>query len=369
MTTERHLVLDGAPYSRGVEHGERLSDEIRTNLDVYRAQYEYRGVDLDDARADANRFVSIIERDAPDYLEEMRGIADGADLDLVDVTLLNVRYEVMYSAYSEEAAELATGADGDLTDGCTSFGVQPRRTADGRTYLGENWDWKPDVETVVIEQRHDDGPAVLAVTEAGIVGYKMGLNEAGIGLVINGLVTPNDGENPFRKPFHVRSKEILDAARFEDAIRPIVETDRACSANFLLGHADGELIDFEAAPEVVNYLYPEDGLLTHANHFEDRRRVESTNERRSPSTLYRARRLRRLIESAGDVTVDDLESALADHFGRPASICRHADTSAEPLARSRTNLGLVLDLERGSLSVTDGPPCEREFERYSLHGT
>ena len=27
------------------------------------------------------------------------------------------------------------------TDGCTTFGVLPEATADGKTWLGQNWDW------------------------------------------------------------------------------------------------------------------------------------------------------------------------------------------------------------------------------------
>jgi len=46
----------------------------------------------------------------------------------------------------------------------------------------------------------DNGPNHLRVTEAGIVGAKMGVNEHGIGLAVNGLVTPDDGESPSGSP-------------------------------------------------------------------------------------------------------------------------------------------------------------------------
>lgn len=366
MTLSR-LTVGGAPYERGYAHGEQLAAEIRTNIDVYDAQYEYRGVDRDAARDDATRFVSLIEDLNEAYAAEMRGIADGSDLDLCEVALLNVRYEVMYSAYSDEAEELATAPDrGDLTDGCTSFGVLPSHTADGHTYVGENWDWKPDLELAVVQGRPDEGPAYLGLTEAGIVSAKIGLNEHGVGLAINGLVTDADGDDPFRKPFHVRCAEILGASHFDDALRPVLTTDRPCSANFLLGHADGELLNVEAAPSTANYLYPDDGIITHANHFEVRTHALSTNERRSPNTLFRGERLRRALETASPIEFDDLATGLSDHFSRPMSICRHEDEMVEPVARSRTNASVVLDLTDRVMYVTDGPPCESDYERVAL---
>ena len=34
-------------------------------------------------------------------------------------------------------------------DGCTSFGIGPEASADGHTYVGQNWDWIPAVEAFV----------------------------------------------------------------------------------------------------------------------------------------------------------------------------------------------------------------------------
>lgn len=118
-----------------------------------------------------------------------------------------------------------------------------------------------------------DGPNFVTLTEAGIVTGRKGVNETSIGFVANGLVTPEDVQNPYRKPYVVRYREILEVERLDKAIEPFIATDRVCSTNFLVGCASGEMINIEIAPEVANYLYPQDGLLTHANHFEDRSEV------------------------------------------------------------------------------------------------
>jgi len=212
----------------------------------------------------------------------MAGVADGSGIPVEDVAPVNVRYEVTYNAYTdderggdEDAGDEHGGGEGEPTetgtastvDGCTSHGVAPAASAGGHTYVGQNWDWLPAVETFVMDVNREGGPDFLAVTEAGMVGGKFGLNERGIGYAVNGLATPEDGEYPFRKPTHVRGREILGAERFDAAIEPVVATDRPGSCNYLLGHAEGELVDLETAPEVVNDQYPEGGVLAHANHY------------------------------------------------------------------------------------------------------
>lgn len=375
-------VLTGSPVERGRTHGERFADAVASNVELYRERFAHEGVDVDAVREHAAEYVDLIDRERPAYAAEMRGVAEGSGVPLADVAMLNVRWEVIYPAWKDqteaEPGGDATAADegerekrrGDPpVDGCTSFGVAPPATADGRTYVGQNWDWLASVvdNVFLMEVRRDDAPDFLAMTEAGIVGGKVGVNEHGIGLAVNGLISAEDGTNELRIPYHVRFRDVLDADRFDDALRPVVETDRVCSANVLLGHADGEVIDLEAAPDLVNPLYPEEGVLTHSNHFETDA-VESVNERRGPSTLYRGPRLRRLLADAAEEGIEpaDVQAALRDHFGRPASICSHVDESLPEVEHGQTNASFVIDLEGRRLLGQRGPPCRGEYREYAL---
>jgi isopenicillin-N N-acyltransferase-like protein len=384
MTGLPRQVLAGGPHERGVAHGEAFADEIRHNVATYLDVFRARGIDVGEARDLAAAFVPRVRAANAAYAEEMAGVADGSGIPIEEVALVNVRYEVMYNAYTDDEDEDGGGGgDGDggeregseptdagvasTVDGCTSFGVAPEASADGHTYVGQNWDWLPAVETFLMEVRREDGPDFLAVTEAGMVGGKFGLNERGIGYAVNGLATPRDGEHPFRKPTHVRGREVLDAERFDAALEPVVATDRPGSRNYLLGHATGELIDLETAPEVVNYLYPEAGILTHANHFEDRSRVESRLERRSPHSLVRGPRLRRLLErDAGDIDEEVLKAALRDDFCHPKGICRYATDDGDAQGDFHTKVSVVMDLTERRLLLTDGPPRDADYREYRL---
>lgn len=363
------LTLTGGPSERGIAHGEAFADEIAANVEAYLDRFAYYGIDAEDARELAADYRELIDEVAPDYAAEMEAVADGSGVPGDDVALLNARYEVMYAAFSDKAAENADA--GAAADGCTSFGLEPDVTETGHAYVGQTWDWLPTVADNLFVMRLDreDGPNAAAFTEAGIVGGKIGVNEHGIGVALNGLATPEDGDVLDRTPLHVRSRRILDADRFDLAIDPILSEPRVCSSNLLLGHESGQLIDVEAAPETANYLYPEDGVLAHANHFEGGG-VESELEKLGSSTLLRKPRMRRLLCDAADedgVTVEDVQAALADHLNHPSSICSHVEESAPKGERGQTNFAAVLDLsERRMLGAGGGPPCENEYRAYDV---
>jgi isopenicillin-N N-acyltransferase like protein len=194
----------------------------------------------------------------------------------------------------------------------------------------------------------------------------MSVNEHGTGIVVNELVSPDDGNNPLRKPFHVRCREVLEAERFDRALKPFVTLPRVCSANLVIGSANGEIIDLETAPEHVGCLYPQEEIITHANHFETDG-FESYMERQIPDTLYRSRRLRSALEEKhGEHSRTTIEDALQDHFERPASICRHIDEEQPPDERTQTDTSVVIDLSDQTLWATQGPPCEAIYTKYKL---
>jgi isopenicillin-N N-acyltransferase-like protein len=90
-------------------------------------------------------------------------------------------------------------------------------------------------------------------------------------------------------------------------------------------------------------------------------------EKVSPGTLFRASRMRRLLERGGKkIDVAAMTAAMSDHFSMPHSLCRHPD-SRQPEAKQTMTTGAVLiDLESRVMHVADGPPCEFPFIAYSV---
>src|SRR5215510_14846962 len=210
------LTTDGDAHARGLAHGRRFAREIADNVETYLRRFAASGLDRDEAFVEAERWRSAIAAQNPSYGEEMRGIAEGSSQSEATIALLNARYELAFTLFGQEAKQAARQAapqgaiEGALTevgpDGCTTFGLLPDVTADRHTWLGQNWDWLAGVHgrTFVLRARRKDRPSFVCLTEAGIAGGKMGVNECGIGLVENGLASSHEGRNPYQKPFHVR---------------------------------------------------------------------------------------------------------------------------------------------------------------------
>ncbi len=297
---------------------------------------------------------------------------EGSEQSEQSIALLNARYELAFTLFGKDAKAgkveemLAAG-----TDGCTTFGLLPSATADRHAWLGQNWDWLEGVHgrTFVLRVRRKKKPSFVCLTEAGIAGGKMGVNEFGIGLVENGLASSHDGRHPYQKPFHMRCREILDADYFEGALRPIKNAPRTCSANFVVGKGGGDIVNIEASPDYVSYLYPDDGIVTHSNHFLSPGHGESLLEKLAPNTLHRADRMRSLLgQHRGAISFDHMRAAAADHVGAPYGICRHPDLK-QPLAKRTMTVGAVLiDLDARVMHVANGPPCSNEYVAFAVDG-
>jgi isopenicillin-N N-acyltransferase-like protein len=373
------LTTEGDGHACGLAHGRRFAREIADNVATYLARFAASGLDRDAAFAEAATWRKAIATHDPSYSEEMRGIAEGSRQSEEVIALLNARYELAFTLFGQEAKQAARQAappdaiEGALLDvgpdGCTTFGLLPHATADRHTWLGQNWDWLAGVHgrTFVLRVRRKAKPSFACLTEAGIAGGKMGVNECGIGLVENGLASSHDGRNPYRKPFHVRCREVMDAELFDQASRPVTDTPRTCSANFMIGAAGGRIVDLEASPDHVGRLDPEDGIVTHSNHFLTPGHGESLLETIAPNTLHRAERMRRLLErDRGALSFADMRAAAADHSGAPYGICRHPDPT-QPRARRTMTVGAVLiDLEARTMHVADGPPCSNDYVAFSV---
>ena len=341
---------------------------------MYLRRFQEDGrIDHEEIRRRASAYLEVIERENPAYVAEMRGIAEGSHQDILDIVAVNVRYEILYTEFVRVGLERELAAPG--VGGCTSFAVLPSHTSNGHLLIGQNWDWIPEVRGAVVAAQREGLPESLGFTEAGIAGAKIGVNAAGIGLAINGLVTDRDSWARLRKPFHVRCWEVLASRTLKDAVRAVAGTERACSANFVVGVAGAggpEVVDIEAAPDSDYRLAPEDGLLVHANHFvhPDSGGLRQPLADDRPTTFHRYERMTTLLREATrggrKIRVDDVKDMLRDHDARPGSICRHIDETQPPNFRYETVVSAILDVDAREMFIASGTPCTARYRRYRL---
>jgi isopenicillin-N N-acyltransferase-like protein len=360
------VVVSGSPHERGRQYGAQARAQVHRSIEAYAKTFEYyAGWDWARSRQEAMRFVPAIDDFAPSQIDELRGIAAGAEVDLADILAVNIRTEVMYSW------RVSNALDSRPPDECSSFAC----AAPGRhVVVGQNWDWSPfALDTlVVLRVEPDVGPAFVTVVEAGLLA-KLGVNSAGLALMTNALGSSED-VGDVGVPYHVLLRSLLDCADVDQALARIEGSVRASSANYLLADTTGASADVEARPGDSARLHrlarDERGVLLHTNHFvsTDFDAVDYTDLVAS-TTDRRLERFGAMVRDADDVSDLALyERALTDHENAPASISRHPDDALPGPEQSMTVAAALVDLTERRLLVSEGPPCERGFEPVAWPG-
>ena len=324
------IEISGAPRERGRQYGRQAADRIRKGTSHYVAQLKDLSLDRDGIASLVRDYLPVIEAFEPAYIEEMRGIAEGASVPFEDVALLNARTEILKLARPEIRARLTAQED---PDGCTGVVVQPQASQAGRLIHAQNWDWKREcAETaVVLKVRRDDGPDLMTFTEAGALG-RCGFNAVGIAITANYLESDRD----YRQvgvPLALIRRKVLECEHLAIAMRTVYCTQKSAANNMIVSHREGVAIDFECAPDETFPVHPERGLLVHANHFVSPvalGKLKDTGILNTPDSLYRDIRVRELLQPhIGAITLDTVKAALFDDFASPGrSAGRRAAISA-----------------------------------------
>lgn len=361
MTTQHYFPLievSGAPYQRGLSHGTQAKERVLGSVAIYTKSLAKLAFAQSDLRTLLDDFAHEIERFEPSYLEEMRGIADGAGVSLDDILMINARTEIM--AQAARTAERGS-------DECTSVGILPRRSASGRYIQGQNWDNRVDCADTIILLRvlREDGPDLLTFVEAGGLA-RYGLNRAGICLNGNGLSSDRDYSQP-GIPLPLIRRKALEQDHFAKAVQVIYAAPKACSCNLLLGSKLGTAINLECAPDETFVIYPENGLAVHANHWVSDAalaKLKETGVPGSPDSIFRYMRMKELLDGPS-LSTDDLKAAFADTLGTPYSVCRPPRASNKGY-HSSTTATLIMDPEAGFIEVARMPSLGARFARYPI---
>ena len=223
--------LSGSPRERGRTHGQAAADRLRRGIRMYAESLLKNGVDWKELERRAEAMVSAIERFDPAYIEEMRGIAEGAGEPFAGVMLMNARTEMVAAARKQHVEK-------HFPDGCTAAFALPEASADGVLLHGQNWDWRTEcAETgVILRIRRDDGPDILTFTEAGGLA-RSGLNSAGIGLTANALECDRDYQRGAGVPLPFIRRKVLESAYLANAVHTIFSTHKFGSNHMAVSHA------------------------------------------------------------------------------------------------------------------------------------
>jgi len=347
--------VSGTFIEMGRQIGEACRTQVQHSVENARMLIEqsYGQLELSwgGAQIQARKYLPFAEERYPQYVEEMRGIAEGANIGFSDILTLNIM-----EAVTTDALHLTR---------CTSFAVNEERTADGHVLAAHNEDWIPEDEddVYVISACPNDEPPYLAMTYGGLL-PNVGFNAYGIAQLIDS-VYPTDSRIGIPRLFVARA--ILASRRVSGAIGRALVSHRAAGYNHLLVHESGEMYSIEVSARRFEILHGTDGYMVHTNHYlaSNMKEIENDPEELISSRVRYFRALRLLRQSQSH-SIKSLQAIQKDHVNMPNSICNHNSGESQPLDREKTVNSMVIDLMAREMHITWGNPCQNAYHTYHL---
>ena len=363
------MYLEGDPYTRGFCNA-ALADGI---LDLQHQALEEafaRAFPARVLRFLAARVFLGVYRDVPDHLADadrlaILGLSEGRPDPWLHLAPTYGRV-IYYHAIHEISQAMV---DSPMV-ACTTFGATGEHTARGQTLLARNFDFEGgrvfDEHKVVIFVKPRVGYAYAHVAWGGMAGVVSGMNETGLGAVLNAAGSARF-DTKGRPTIFVLRSVLTHAATIDEAVDIVRRADVFISEIFTVADAkSGELAAIEITPDEVRVRRGA-GRISATNHFLDPELGRDEHNRKritQKTTGRRLSRLQELLANAGPLDVPKAIRILRDRAlpGGRAAPLGHRGT-IDPMIAAHS---VVFDLTARTLYVSSSPHTLGEFVRYDF---
>jgi isopenicillin-N N-acyltransferase like protein len=333
----------GSHREVGQQIGRGCQAQIRGMLANLRQDLP-KGITWLEMLRESQRYLEFSRSVYPQYIDELEGIAEGAD----------APFDEIFLSMCEELWESAA-----WKRGCTDMAARGRATLDGSTLVAHTNDLLPQAEEnlVLLKVQAGDEPEFLGISPGGVA-ISAGFNAAGISLTGNQLDN-NDIRPGVPRLLVVRA--ILASRFLSEAMDHCLLLQRASSYNNVLADANGEVYSMEGSATDLEPIYIENDVMAHTNHYTSpsMRRFEADRNSLANSVFRHNRATRLLRENFGRLTPELFQKLLADHAGYPTSICKHG-------LETVTVFSIIVHVEGLRAWIGRGWACETEYIEYKL---
>ena len=376
-------------HERGLWYGQAAKTQTLHSRATYARLFASCGISWASACDKAMAYQATIRQLDPALLLEMEGIATGSGLGLPDIMALNCRTEILPATFLSDVKHQAEAAlqanraiglpdwledkpiDPAAANGeCTAMVVAPEASADGQTWLAQNWDWlgRQRQALVLLHSHNEAGQRFCTLTEGGMLA-KIGMNQSGFALGLNILRSLDDGLRP-GVPVHVLLRHLLGCESLAAARTELARIGQTwgfgAASNIPCADAHGDVACFEVAPVGWDEVPPTRGVGVHTNHFV----CESLLPAQAPLGLALSSqpRLATAEQHAAQSHIDQaaLENFLRDESDGHLSICRSPDMSLPPEGRVESVAGVIINTTTRQMWIAPDVPQRCAFERVDL---
>jgi hypothetical protein len=338
------------------------------------------------ANEEIKKQIDSLEKYCPSTIEEFKGLSTSTHIKLERLILLQ---NFLESILSQE---------------CTATASTGNATKNNETFLTQNMDLAIGPKTFVYRFIYSHLLVKKVPNEYSYVYWgmpifweKIILNEKGLALVGNDIVTTNDKDRTIdRGPgisFGNWLKMVMTNCKNVSEVVPYYKGDLKPStqakdfSNDVWADGEGNIMDVEMTYHYLITVFgnstditgtPE-GILWHSNHhlWLDPYLTGSQTPEEYPISAMRAERARELlIENYGNITVEILEGICSDHGGgfNPnkkdcGDICTHLDSS-HPIFIFPTNVvttkSIIIEPKSFIVYLANGPPCHTNYVKHDF---
>lgn len=354
-----YLEVSGTPREVGRAIGKRFGDLIRKGLDR-RADWfaSLRQFAQGGGKEAVEIFESAARKHTPRAHEELRGWAEGANMQMSDLMVLNLKTELSELMRLEERPP---AQEDEKQPGCSTVVLAG---PDGFLHLHneDGHDAYADL-MFVLHVKLTDGVPYLCLSYPGILpGNAPGINARGVVQTTNFI-----GAREVRLGVgrYFLDRMIYEAKDLDEALEWATHPDRAFAFHHVLSSVpEHRALSVEVTPGKKQVKQIE-GLFIHTNHLihEDMKDEPQDQEYVSSSSMTRYRVLTEWRESIADpagLGMEDLVGALKLHEGKPYSPCRHPEGDVHGFTLATA----AFDSEAGKMRLYRNQPCLGRWVDY-----
>ena len=341
------LEIDASdPYRRGLIRGAQARVGIHRAVELYNQLFGSFGLEDATVRSDALTALRVTEKWSPELAAEIEGTAIGAGLESWQIAAVNARTEILSQVLGARPGE------------CSAIATVKKHTVGAQT-----WDWHEELSESWHLQRISGTPVnSVGLTEFGILG-KIGINSAGIGVMLNILGHVDDC--PGGVPVHLACARVLAECSTIDEASRMLSYAPVTTSSAITVLSEDAAVTVELSPRGASIVEPSNGVLLHTNHFV----TESLGKGEKPG-LYEPdsqQRFALLSKRATTMTLTtpaELVSALCAHATDGAEICCHPEAGAVFGHRWSTLATITLEPSLRQMNACMGGPAESSTREW-----
>ena len=294
--------------------------------------------------------LTIYKKYYPEYLEELRGIADGGKFD-----------------YTKIRDWFITSGLDDKIKGCTIFGIKNK---DGY-FIGRNYDWINvcDKHATSFKVKHKQAYSYLAGSDMWIplegkinpaylfFSVDDGINKKGLFI---GLTYAHHKDRNYGLGADTVIKLVLEKCKNVNEALKLFKKLKICyPKNFFLADKKGNMAIFSTTSKKYRIIYPDkDGILIQTNHFIHQDLVKEDTRPKIPmkNSKMRYNKVKFMLKN-NKTSLKLMKNILSNHKGQ---VCGHHKTW-------KTNWSWIIDYKKSSYYLCSGSPCKNKFTKIKVN--